>query len=207
MSLENELYDESTIKLKKRIKVVGILILINVFLRYCAFLLLKFLTAMSFVELCYFPLEYLLLFLHSFLSVLYIIIGIGMVRGKSMGVVKYLKMVIIIEMFMVFWSVFFIFFSQSRIAMKNLIYPLLALEVILPLVGLFCFKKVMKSDEIRNTFEEGSKVDNILFVLLLVIGLIGAVLFMSKDLNNVNLYRECKEKLEKRCSPEGVCLT
>lgn len=170
-------------KLRKRMRIVGILMLISVVLVYLWYLYMSLPTNPPTGLFTPMPVIYSFFF-HS-LSLLCIVVGIKLIRGKCLNLGKYLSFVLILEIFLVVWAIVSIWelgFVPFPVDLGESLSVLLAiLPLILPIIAYKFFKDAVSNSEYKKTFIQESKFQKISFLVLVLLFIIGGAICIYRD--------------------------
>lgn len=168
--------EQEIVKIQKRFKVLGILMLIGVIFRIGLLLFLHFSRFYQLIGECDMPTRTVLSFLNIVLVVLFVVVSVRMIKGRVMGIKKYLISIIVL-------GVLFIPFTFFNV--------MVGLEMILPIITLISFSKAMKNEEYVKTLSKESKLERIFSIILLVLFVVGLMYCLYTDITSIRLSREC----------------
>lgn len=196
---------QDVVKIQKGLKTLGILTLVGVGIRF-VLLVLALIYQMDTAIIGGHPCEIILSenfkpFLHLVLTILLVILGVRMVKGKIVGIKKYILLTMVLLVSLTLWSLYLHLTSISyafglarfRPIVINLIF---LLEMILPIISLVFVNKGMKNQEYVKMLPKESKLGKIFSVIFFVLVVIGFVYYLYGDFESIRLSKECWKESE-----------
>lgn len=190
MKSEKKIQDKDLPHLRKRMRIVGILILVNIVFRYFLLYVLANSYPLGVLPIrCYLSIYSIPFFLFGSITILSVFVGIKMIIAKCQNLNKYLIFLIILESLLVLSGFCVSILTQDF----RKTFAIIGVGIILPIIGYSIFKRAVKNEEYEKTFVKETKLQKIFFVLLLLTFLGGLITAGRKDWNSLMQYRRCIE--------------